>query len=346
MNKVLITAVLLSLFTGTLAAEDFNLSYDFRFRYEYTDDSGKADTRNRNRIRTRFGAKYSASENLDLFVRFATAEENTTSGNQTLGTGFTVSDIGMDQMYLKYDLSKNTDLLFGKMKNPFFKPNKSELIFDGDYNPKGLAFTLKHGEIFSNIGYIKFDENPLQTIDLRSLQVGWSKNINDLTKAKISFAIYDFDKLSEFSPSVITFNGKNFGNSLDDNGNYLYDFSLKNLSLEIKTSLMSMPATFFLDMVKNSDADQNDSGFQSGLSLVISDKWKFTYLYKDIESDSTFGALTHSDFGGGGTNHKGHQFNLSYPVTKRFSVDVVWFDNKKKMTVDYNKLFLDFKYKL
>ena len=48
MNKVLITAVLLCLFTGTLAAEDFNLSYDFRFRYEYTDDSGKADTRNRN----------------------------------------------------------------------------------------------------------------------------------------------------------------------------------------------------------------------------------------------------------------------------------------------------------
>ena len=75
--------------------------------------------------------------------------------------------------------------------------------------------------------------------------MGWSKNINDLTKAKISFAIYDFDKLNEFSPSVITFNGKNFGNSLDDNGNYLYDFSLKNLSLEIKTSLMSMPATFF-----------------------------------------------------------------------------------------------------
>ena len=91
-----------------------------------------------------------------------------------------------------------------------------------------------------------------------------------------------------------------------------------------------MPATFFLDMVKNSDADQNDSGFQSGLSLVINDKWKFTYLYKDIESDSTFGALTHSDFGGGGTNHEGHQFNLSYPVTENFTVE----------------LFLDFKYKL
>jgi hypothetical protein len=51
--------------------------------------------------------------------------------------------------------------------------------------------------------------------------------------------------------------------------------------------VMNMPATFFLDMVKNSDADENDSGFQSGLSVVISDKWKFTYLYKEIESDST-----------------------------------------------------------
>ena len=47
MNKVLITAVLLSLFTGTLAAEDFNLNYDFRFRYEYTDDSGKADQKSK-----------------------------------------------------------------------------------------------------------------------------------------------------------------------------------------------------------------------------------------------------------------------------------------------------------
>ena len=345
-NQVLVTSVLLSLFTGTLAAEDFNLSYDFRFRYEYTDDSGETDTRTRNRIRTRLGANYSASKQLDLFVRFASAEENTASAEQTLGTGFTVSDIGMDQMYLKYDVSKNVDLLFGKMENPFFKPNKSLLIFDGDYNPKGLVFSLKHGEVFSNIGHIKFDENPLRTIDLRSFQLGWSKSINDVAKAKISFAIYDFDKVNEFSPSEITFNGKNFGNSLDENGNYLYGFSLRNLSLEIKTSVMNMPGTFFLDMVKNSDADENDSGFQSGLSVVISDKWKFTYLYKEIESDSTFGALTHSGFGAGGTDNKGHQFNLSYPVTKKFSVDVVWYDNKKKMAIDYNKLFLDFKYKL
>ena len=92
-NQVLVTSVLLSLFTGTLAAEDFNLSYDFRFRYEYTDDSGETDTRTRNRIRTRLGANYSASKQLDLFVRFASAEENTASAEQTLGTGFTVSDI-------------------------------------------------------------------------------------------------------------------------------------------------------------------------------------------------------------------------------------------------------------
>ena len=96
----------------------------------------------------------------------------------------------------------------------------------------------------------------------------------------------------------------------------------------------------------NSDADENDRGFQSGLSLKINEKWKFTYLFKDIESDSTFGALTHSYFGGGGAGHKGHQFNLSYPITERFSVDLVWFDNKKKMITDYNKIFVDFKYKL
>ena len=346
MNKAFLCTAILCLFIGPVSASELDLNYDFRFRYEYTDDGSKADTRNRNRIRTRLGAKYSPSEKLDLFIRFATAEENTTSGNQTLGTDFTASDIGMDQLYLKYNLSDNANLLFGKMKNPFFKPNKSELIFDGDYNPKGLAFNLSFGDVFSNIGHIKFDANPSKSIDLNSLQVGLSKNINDSTKAKISFAIYDFDKVREFNPNQITWNGKNFGNSTDVNGNYLYDFSLRNLSLEIKTEMMSLPTSFFQDMVIYSVADQNDSVFLSCLSLLISEKWKFTYLYKDIESDSTFGALTHSDFGGGGAGHKGHQFNFSYPVTKRLSVDLVWFDNKKKMTFDYNKLFLDFKYKL
>ena len=221
-----------------------------------------------------------------------------------------------------------------------------QLIFDGDYNPKGLAINLKHGDVFSNISHITFDSNPSKTINLKGLQFGLSKSINDFTDAKISFAVYDFDEIRGSAPNEVTWNGKHFGNSLDGNGRYLYDFSVRNLSAEVKTKVMAMPVTLFLDVINNSDADENDKGFQSGFNLLINQKWTFKYLYKDIESDATFDALVDSNLGGGGTGHKGHQFNLSYPMTERFSVDVVWFDNKKKMITDYNKIFVDFKYKL
>ena len=100
MNKAFLCTAILCLFIGPVSASELDLNYDFRFRHEYTDDGSKTDTRNRNRIRTRLGAQFSPSEKLDLIIRFATSEENTTSGNQTLGTGFTASDIGMDQLYL------------------------------------------------------------------------------------------------------------------------------------------------------------------------------------------------------------------------------------------------------
>ena len=117
-------------------------SFDFRHRYEYTDDDSKSAKRRRHRIRTRLGVQYSPNERLKIKVRFATAEANTTAANQTLGHDFSLSDIGMDQLYIDYALTDNSSIALGKMSNPFFKPNKSQLLFDGDYNPEGVALSF------------------------------------------------------------------------------------------------------------------------------------------------------------------------------------------------------------
>ena len=162
----------------SLSASEVTTSYDFRFRYEYTDDSSKSSKRRRNRVRSRLGFQYSDNERLKIKIRLATAEENTTSANQTLGTGFTLSDIGMDQAYIDYLLTASSSVSLGKMSNPFFKPNKSQLLFDGDYNPEGIAISHKKDGFFGNIGLIKFDEGGPKAVNIIGLQAGLNKEVS------------------------------------------------------------------------------------------------------------------------------------------------------------------------
>ena len=44
-------------------------------------------------------------------------------------------------------------------------------------------------------------------------------------------------------------------------------------------------------------------------------------------------------------NLKGHQLNVGYNLSKKLSIEFTWFDNKKKMDIDYRKAFVDLKYK-
>ena len=327
-------------------ASDLETSFDFRYRYEYTDDDSESAKRRRHRIRTRLGVQYSPNERLKIKVRFATAEANTTAANQTLGHDFSLSDIGMDQLYIDYVLTDNSSITLGKMSNPFFKPNKSQLLFDGDYNPGGAALSFNRDNYFGNIGFIKFDEHSSKAFNIRGFQIGASNKISNQTSYKIAVAQYNFDDIKGRPASEITWNGKIFGNPVDVNNNYLNNYNVTNFSTEIETKLGTdlIPTTFFLDYVRNSKADEDDSGFQIGTKLALNNFWKITYLYKDVEKNAVFGALVDSNFGGGGVGHKGHQLNVGYTFTKKFSVELTWFDNKKKMEIDYKKAFLDLKY--
>ena len=53
--------------------------------------------------------------------------------------------------------------------------------------------------------------------------------------------------------------------------------------------------------------------------------WKAFFFRKRVEPDATFGALTDSDFGGGGTNHKGYIMGAQMGLNKWASVGVKYF---------------------
>ena len=76
---------------------------------------------------------------------------------------------------------------------------------------------------------------------------------------------------------------------------------------------------------------------------------QFSYYYADREADSLLGLLTDSDFGGGGTDNKGHFLQLNYGVNKSWSIGAQYFINETDISSgnksDYNRLMIDTQWK-
>ena len=76
---------------------------------------------------------------------------------------------------------------------------------------------------------------------------------------------------------------------------------------------------------------------------------QFTYYYAEKEADSLYGLLTDSDFGGGGTDSKGHWIKMDVGVTKNWAIGAQFFFNETDLASgsrsDYNRFMIDSQWK-
>ena len=108
------------------------------------------------------------------------------------------------------------------------------------------------------------------------------------------------------------------------------------------------PAVVYFDYVNNSDPADNDTGWTAGTRIgQAKDRGdiQFSYYYADKEADSMLGLLTDSNFGGGGTDSKGHFLQLNFGVNKNLSIGAQYFINEIDLVSgsksDYNRLMID-----
>src|SRR5438552_4192116 len=126
------------------------LNGDFRGRYEgfYSDNPAFID-RHRFRYRLRFGAVATLRDDFEVGLRlssgdpvsgFSQSTGNPVSGNTTLQDNGSRKFIYVDLAYAKWNAVHSSTagaaVTFGKMENPFAF---SQMVFDPDYNPEGLA---------------------------------------------------------------------------------------------------------------------------------------------------------------------------------------------------------------
>jgi hypothetical protein len=129
---------------------------------------------------------------------------------------------------------------------------------------------------------------------------------------------------------------------------YLYDYMLTEVFAEASFELGSWPVSVFADYVNNSDASDNNTGWTFGTKIGQAKdrgQMQFTYIYADKGADSMLGLVTDSDFGGGGTDSKGHWLKFAYGVSKSWMIGAQYFINEIDLSTgskrDYDRLMID-----
>jgi hypothetical protein len=354
----------------------FTFKGDFRYRHEYidTDDDGKSH-RTRHRIRARFFVGAEIFDDLDFGLQIASGSDDPVSSNQTIGDFFSTKSLQLDLAYLDYHPAINSEssslsFVAGKMKTPFVVMSKSELLWDPDLRPEGIAAKYSREtdafEFFSSLGGFWIEErsgkedtvlgdNTGRSADtvLFGAQAGVVVPLDD-NSLTLGAGIYDYGNIKGYN----FYNGDPAGNTgidLDGDGTgdqFAEDYNQVEYFGEFAFEAADLPVHVFGNYVNNLAADKEDVGWLAGFKVGKAKDpgtWDFRYQYKDLERDAVMAVFTDSDFGGGGTDAQGHEFNLGYAVAKNWNLALTYFLNEVDVSStddkDYQRIQFDIKLK-
>jgi hypothetical protein len=344
---------------------------DLRYRYESIMDDSKKDsngdtiTRERNRIRARLGAEAKPADDLKVGVELSTGQSDPVSGNQTEGDGFMKKDMKLNLAYLEWsalpsDNANEAKFTAGKMKNPFI--NVSDLIWDGDLTPEGVAFKGQMGSekvtLLGNAGYLWVKERSAENDDSMLYAGQGAVKIQFVPEVSLLAGVsyYAYDNMVGYD--VIDWeNNKNaYGNSTmkgsvsgsTTNKAYQYDYTPIEYFAELNI-WAGIPISLYGQMVSNDEVDDLESGYLYGVLLgKAKNKGTFEmgYAYAKLEKDAVVGAFTDSDRWGGGTDGNSHKIQARYQITKNLQVGATYFTGEKLIsddakTADYDRLQVD-----
>jgi hypothetical protein len=338
---------------------------DFRYRYERIDPEG-SDTRSRNRIRARANIKAEVADNIDIGFGLATGGEDPVSTNQTLGGGGSSKSVVLNLAYVDWEATEGLHLYAGKFKNPLTRAGGQPLMWDGDWTPEGLAMKYKRDWFFANVLGNYFESDSRKSNDNFSWggQVGARGTVGSvrlcggvgyysIPTAGQTTAFGDpTDPGDFFGNTAVEASGLPCGTTADTECVYLYDYDLTQVFAEASFDVGEWPMLVFFDYITNSDASENDTGWALGTKIGQTKdrgQMQFTYFYADKEADSMLGLVTDSDFGGGGTDSKGHWLQFNYGVSKSWTIGAQYFINEVDLASgsksDYNRLMIDMQWK-
>jgi cell division protein FtsB len=334
---------------GMSWAERMRWKGDFRYRYENIDEEGK-DGRNRSRIRARAHLEADLSPTLEVGIGLATGGDDPVSSNQTIGGGGSSKDVKIDLAYFDWSGLANTNITGGKFKNFLIRPAKQGLMWDGDWRPEGLGAIWNNDFFFAQgLGTWLEGDSKNGTEFGWALQAGFNFKTGDWGSLTIGagYSVFDIAGRTPLFGEPEDFYGNTFEvDPLTGNLVFAYDYHNIEGFLEWKIGKFLL----FGDYTINQEAPADDTGYLVGAkygSAKDKGQWDVTYFYARKEKDAMIGLVTDSDFGGGGTDSKGHVLSGTYAFHKKWNFKATYFINQRKLDNphDYDRLQLDLNFK-
>ncbi len=327
------------------------LGGELRMRYEnFASDNTAFVERNRFRGRLRVGATAAIASNFEAGLRLTTgvSEGEPTGNNFTWQDNASKKALAVDLAYLKWTtLKTSTDTLaltLGKMTSPFAS---SDLLFDSDYTPEGLAVQYSRNlgtthVLRANTAAFVIDELSASRADamLYARQLRWDAAWTPRTSTSFGIASLDLSHASKLTNSAVP--DVHRGNTRTAAGELINDYRPWIVDASVTQLLRGIPVRLAADYLENPGADTANHAYYAGVFVGKAGArhtWELSYRYRVAESDAWYEELIDSDSGafyavappggavgyGGGTNVRGHIFAGNYAVTDHSLVGFTYF---------------------
>ena len=322
---------------------------DLRLRYEAIDEE-TFDGRERTRYRARIGLKADVVDNVKVIFELCSGGNNPVSCNVSFDGGFSSQEININLAYVDWAATDAINVYGGKMKNPLFRAGKAPMIWDGDLNPEGLATKISAGAFFGTAAVFSVEERAVSDDTLLyAAQIGTKFGIGEKSRLTAGIGYFGFTNTIGNEPF---FFGIPLGNSVDENGDYIYEYKDVELFAQFDSKLGKWPVQLYGQYAENQEVSDGNTAYAVGASIgALKDKgtMALSWTYMDIEADAVVATFNDSDFAGGVTNSSGHLIRLGYSLHKNIALGGTFFVNQVQRLIgekhDYNRMQLDILFK-
>jgi hypothetical protein len=224
------------------------------------------------------------------------------------------------------------------------------VIWDSDLNPEGIAVTYD-GEMFfaTAAGFSVEERSQDSDSHIAAIQAGAKFKLGENFKLIAGAGYFGYSSTIGNEPF---YNGAPKGNTVDANGNYVYDYENTEVFAQLDTKVGGFPLRFFGQWTQNNEVSVQDTAIAYGVKFGAAKTdgdFEVTWIYQDIDADAVIGTFNDSDFGGGGTDADGHIVKAKYSFGKNLFVGGTYFMNSiNRFSLpeeDYDRLQLDIDFK-
>ncbi len=315
---------------------------DLRIRAEqdYRGDNNRF--RGRLRLRGGVGAVITPSVKVDVRLVTTSNPDDPNSPYANFSDGFNQVQVVIDRAYLMYQPAalSHFALWLGKMPNVLANSTVySELTWDDDLQPEGMAMTLRNletGKSRLNVfGGAFLLSNILNTGKGQWLQTGqltMSSTLKNNLELTLAGGVYHFSHVKDSEVNALPFDA-NAGNAVYtrwelegtdsvQRTRYKSGFTVLDNFFLMKLPLRHKSLHLKGQLIYNPSANGDNTGFAAGFSwgsLSGAGEWRIYYQYQQIHQDAVFSPFVQDDFLRQ-TNFNGHVFGIARAFDAKVSL--------------------------